>query len=137
MSCWNSFCKSRHKCGISNTFLFIVFNSPYYVIEHRHEDISSLELFGFAFFVHELLDFVDELQCSESWEIFHSNSIGSPSIVSKVLYCAESLNHVNLSSQTVFDCGFSFIFPRHNAESEKYVNLRVRETDDFFTTNQR
>ena len=34
---------------------------------------------------------------------FHSNSIGSPSIVSKVLYCGESLNQPNRSSQTVFD----------------------------------
>ena len=31
-------------------------------------------------------------------KIFHSNSVGSPSIVSKVLYCDELLNHVNLSS---------------------------------------
>ena len=46
-------------------------------------------------------------------KIFHLNSIGSPSIVSKVLYCDELLNHVNLSSQTVFG-----IFPRHNTESE-------------------
>ena len=46
-------------------------------------------------------------------KIFHSNSIGSPSIVSKVLSCDELLNHVNLSSQTVFDSGFWFIFPRH------------------------
>ena len=40
-------------------------------------------------------------------KIFHSNSTGSPSIVSKALSCDELLNHVNLSSQTVFDCGFS------------------------------
>ena len=39
-------------------------------------------------------------------KIFHSNSIGSPSIVSKVLYCGESLNQLNFSSQTVFDAGF-------------------------------
>ena len=39
-------------------------------------------------------------------KIFHSNSIGSPSIVSKVLYCGESLNQLNFSSQTVFDVGF-------------------------------
>ena len=51
-------------------------------------------------------------------KIFHSNSIGSPSILSNALYCGELLNHVNLTSQTVFDCGFSFIFPRHNTESE-------------------
>ena len=44
---------------------------------------------------HELVDFVDELQCGESWEIFHLNFIGSPSIVSKVLYCGESSNQLN------------------------------------------
>ena len=62
-------------------------------------------------------------KCGESREIFHSNSIGSPSIVSNVLYCGELLNHVNLSSQTVFDCGFWFIFPKHNTESEKYARM--------------
>ena len=51
-------------------------------------------------------------------KIFHSNSIGSPSIVSKVLYSDELLNQVNVSSQTMFDCGFSLVFPRHNTESE-------------------
>ena len=49
---------------------------------------------------------------------FHSNSIGSPSNVSKVLHCDESLNHLNCCSQTVFDVGFWFIFPRHDTESE-------------------
>ena len=38
-------------------------------------------------------------------KIFHSSSIGSPSIVSKVLYCGELLNQLNFSSQTVFDVG--------------------------------
>ena len=52
-------------------------------------------------------------------KIFHSNSIGSPSILSKVLYSGELLNHVNLPSHATLDCGFSFIFPRHNIESEK------------------
>ena len=50
---------------------------------------------------------------------FHSNYFGSPSSVSKALYCGELLKHVNLSSQTVFDGGFSFIFPKHNTEVEK------------------
>ena len=31
-------------------------------------------------------------------KIFHSKSIGSPSIVSKALYSDELLNHINLSS---------------------------------------
>ena len=39
-------------------------------------------------------------------KIFHANSIGSPSIVSKVLYCDESLNQLNCCSHTVFDVGF-------------------------------
>ena len=34
-------------------------------------------------------------------KIFHSNSIGSPSIVSKGLYCGEFLNQLIVSSQTV------------------------------------
>ena len=34
------------------------------VTEHRHEDNSSLEVFGFAHFFHELLEFVDKLQCA-------------------------------------------------------------------------
>ena len=42
----NLFAK-KDKCGIGNTFLFIVFTSPHDVIENRHEDNSSLELFGF------------------------------------------------------------------------------------------
>ena len=51
-------------------------------------------------------------------KIFHTNSIGSPSIVSKVLYSDELLNQLNFSAQTVFDCGFSFIFPKQNTEDE-------------------
>ena len=51
-------------------------------------------------------------------KIFHSNSIGSPSIVSKVLNCDELLNQLNFSSQAEFDVGFCFIFPRHKTESE-------------------
>ena len=50
--------------------------------------------------------------------MFHSNSIGSPSIVSSVVYCDESLNHPNCRSRTVFDVGFLFTFPRHNTDSE-------------------
>ena len=59
------------------------------------EKIRPLNSSGFS-----LLDFVAELQCGESWEIFYSKPIGLPSVVSKALYCGELLNHVNLSSQT-------------------------------------
>ena len=48
--------------------MFIVCSSPYDVIKHRHEDNSSLAMRWVAHFVYELLDFVDELQCGESWE---------------------------------------------------------------------
>ena len=51
-------------------------------------------------------------------KIFHSNSMSSPSILSNALYPGELLNYVNLSSHAMFDCGFSFTFPRHNTESE-------------------
>ena len=51
-------------------------------------------------------------------KIFHSNSIGSPSILSKALYSGEILNHFNLSSHAMFDFGFSFTFPKHQTESE-------------------
>ena len=36
-------------------------------------------------------------------KIFHSNSVGSPSILSKALCSDELLNHVNLSSHAIFD----------------------------------
>ena len=36
-------------------------------------------------------------------EMFHSNSIVSPSILSKTLYSGELLNHVNLVSHAIFD----------------------------------
>ena len=63
------FLQVQHKCGISNSS-FSLSLTPHMVsfIERPHEDTSSLELFGFAHFVHELLDFLDELQCSEYWE---------------------------------------------------------------------
>ena len=54
-------------------------------------------------------------------KILHSNSIGSPSIASKVLYCGELLNHINLSSQKVFDCGFCAPF------QSKTQNLKIRK----------
>ena len=52
-------------------------------------------------------------------KIFHSKSIGSPSILSKFLYSGEFLNHPNLSSHASFDRRFSCILSRHNTESEK------------------
>ena len=51
-------------------------------------------------------------------KMFHSNSIGSQSILSKTLYSGKLSNHFNLSSHGMFDFGFSFTFPRHSTESE-------------------
>ena len=42
---------------------------------------------------------------SNPGKIFHSNSIGSPSILSKFLYAGEVLYHSNLSSHALFDWG--------------------------------
>ena len=36
-------------------------------------------------------------------KICHSNSVGSPSILSKALYSGELLNHFNLSSHAMLD----------------------------------
>ena len=57
------------------------------------------------------------------WKIFHSHSVGSLSILSKALYSGELLNHVNLSSPAMFDCGLSLTFPRHNTESENTLTF--------------
>ena len=45
--------------------------------------------------------FVAKLQCGESWE--NIPPIGSPSILSDVLYTGELLRRVNLSSHAIFD----------------------------------
>ena len=58
-------------------------------------------------------------------KIFHSNSIGSQSILSMFLQFWEDFTHPNLCSHASLDSGFSKIFPRHNTESEKNVDLRA------------
>ena len=71
-------------------------------------------------------------------ERFHSSSIGSPSIISKILWAGELLKHFNLYYNAVFDWEFSRILPRHNTKSEKKKKrtLRSLKNDDFIT-NQR
>ena len=70
-------------------------------------------------------------------KIFHSNSIGSPSICPSVLYSGELLNHANLSSHAVFVGRFSLSY------QDTIQNLKIRKpsralkTDDLFITNQR
>ena len=69
--------------------------------------IRSLKCDGSPILVMNSWTFPDELQCGESWENCSTRiPSASPSIVSKVQYCGESLNQLNFSSQTVIDVGF-------------------------------
>ena len=52
---------------------------------------------------------------------FHSNSVGSPSIVSKALYSDELLNHVNLSLMQYLIVGSGAFF-QHITQ-----NLKIRK----------
>ena len=49
--------------------------------------------------------FTPSLSCNVLYpgKLFHSNSIGSPSILSRFPYCGDVLNHRNLSSHASFD----------------------------------
>ena len=114
-----SFCILRNELSIRLAFFFVVSWSTGIVVEHRNEDDPSSEILLASHLFSKVIDFLTELQRIESWEIFHSNSIGSPSILSKFLYSGELLNQPNLSSHALSDWGFSCILPRHNTESEK------------------
>ena len=58
-------------------------------------------------------------------KIFHSNSIGSPSIVSKVLHCGELLNHVHLSSHNlIVGSGSSYQGITQNLKIRKPLRAR-------------
>ena len=54
-------------------------------------------------------------------KIFHSNSIGSPSILSTAMYSGELLNHVNLSSRQYLIVGSRSSFQGITK------NLKIRE----------
>ena len=67
------------KCGLGISFPLIVCKSPCDVIEHRHEKILPVEFSGVSSdFNSNSLTFLTELQRIESWNTFHSDSIGSP-----------------------------------------------------------
>ena len=67
--------------SIRNTIFPISSFCPINRIVHRHEDDPSFELLWFTLWIsHHLLNLVENSQCCESWEIFHSNFIGSPLI---------------------------------------------------------
>ena len=115
------FAKKRHKCGVSIAFPFIVFRSPWDVIEHRHEDDPSFKI------ILAVCSFLTRTLwpcCRAAMWWIHWLTINC--VQSSVLWWT-------LQNKSTF----WFIFPRHNTESEKNGNLHVRETDDFFITNQR
>ena len=65
--------------GIRTAILIILF--PLNVIEHWHEDDSVLELFVLdVISLRVFLDLLKNRQWWKSWEVFHSNSVASPSI---------------------------------------------------------
>ena len=68
--------------------------------------------------------------------ILHSKSTFSPSTPLNSLYCGVLLNHDNLFSHAVFDCGYSLILPTHNTESEKYIKCCLHELDDLLVVHQ-
>ena len=95
-----SFREQRCDFGVCQTFLFIVPCSTRNVVEHRHEQKYSCENFHcFSQTVQWAFDFFTWLQRIVSCEIFHSNSIGSPSIQSKFLWLRRFL-----PSQSLFPC---------------------------------
>ena len=71
---------------IRSAIVFVSSFSPYNVVVRWHEDDPTFELLKFTlWFRHHLLNLVEKTQCSEFWEIVHSNSICSPSMRSKSL----------------------------------------------------
>ena len=100
---------SRYIEGIRNTEFFDSSFSSHNVIVHWHEDDSSLDLPSFTlYFSHHVLNLCEDLQCSESCEIFHSNSIGR-SIQSNSWHWNEFRNQSIFSFQAL--TGFSLILP--------------------------
>ena len=92
-SCWTSFCEKRHKCGTS-----IVVVRPFCSWTFGLRGLAAM------------------LWIREKY----STRIPSThrQLCPKFLYCGESLNHPYCRSQTIYDVGFWFIFPRHNTESQ-------------------
>ena len=101
------------------TDLFVVRICPSDVVEHRHEDNSSLKVFVTAFQgIHEFLDLVDDLQWCVSW--VHSplelHWIAVDSIQFSASMCpSEPRNPIFQLNVGIWH---SFIFPTHSTESE-------------------
>ena len=93
-------------------FSCVVFSSTRNFVEHQHKQNSSCEILwclaysGVSPNLNSKL-LTSSLSCNvlNPWKIFHSNSIGSPSILSKFLYVGEDFNHPNLCFQASLDSG--------------------------------
>ena len=113
-------CRETSRSFDSHSFFFIVSLHPHEM--SLNIDINMILPVKFSGVSSDLNSklLTSSLSCNVLYpgKIFHSNSIGSPSILSKFLYSRDVWNHSNLCSHAVFDWGFSCIFPTHNTESE-------------------
>ena len=75
-------------------------------------------------FSHHTLNLAENSQCSGSWSMFHSSSIGFPSIRSNYLRQRDSPNHLVLLSHAL--TGSRLTSPRQSTESEKTWFLRLQ-----------
>ena len=109
----------RNEFGIRQALLFIVFDQQQTSL---NIDINMIVLLKFSGVSPNLKSklLTSSLSCNvlNPGKIFHSSSIGSPSILSKFLNF-EDFKHPKLCSHASLGSGFSKIFPRHNKESEK------------------
>ena len=104
---------------IRYTIFFISWSSRYNVIEHGHEDGSSLKLLRFTIeFCHHLLNLIEKSQCSDSLEIC------------PLEFNLFSINLIQFFEIACFQIPFNFVLPglnwfsglmppKHSTESEK------------------
>ena len=94
-----SVASALHSCSLSSDHHLMLLNIDLKIIRPLICDESPILVMNFWTLL---------MSCNvvNPGKIFHSNSIGSPTIVSKVLNCGESLNQLNFSPQTAFDDGF-------------------------------
>ena len=109
-SWWKSSRLNRNKVGDRFAFLLIVLRSPWDVVEHRHEDDPSCTGFSLICLTWNSWTLLQELQCSESWGHIplEFNWLTINFVQSSVLWWTLETTST-CPSQTIFNCGFSFI----------------------------
>ena len=136
-SCWKSFANkdTNVALAIHSCSLFLVLH-----MMSLNIDMKIIRPWNCA---GSLILFMNSLTSSTSCnvvnpgKICHSNSIGSPSIVSKVLCCGEYLWTNSIFFPNSIWCWVLIHLSKTQHRIWKYVNLCKRETDDFFTTDHR